>query len=56
VHKVNKSASCTATTAIIKTDTGNTTLATATFSSNTATFTTPYKLNNATHYRIELNS
>jgi hypothetical protein len=54
LNVVTKSWTCTATTCYLKDDTTNTTLATATFVWNVATFASPYSLLNATYYRIEV--
>lgn len=50
---VTKHASSQATRALLKTDTGNTTIATATFSGTTATFGTDAQMTQGTYYRIE---
>lgn len=56
VKSVTKTGSVDATRCLIKTQTGNTILATATFSGNTATFTLPYFVGIWWSVRIELDS
>lgn len=56
IVSILKTSDCTATIGVLKTDTGNTTIATATFIGDVATFSVPQSLTAGTYYRVECNN